>query len=222
MTLFGLTGGNLQLLLQGALVTIELTFYTVILGTVLAFIGGVLSLSDNRAVRWFVRIYVEVFRGVAAVILLFFAFYSLPLLLGIRLTPMVAGVLALGTNMGAYGTEVARAGIQAVSKGQTEAATAINLTYVQRLRHVILPQAIITMLPPYGNLMIEVMKASAFVALITLNDLLFNAQILRANRAAPTIAVYLVVLVMYFIIAGLITTLTRAAERYFGRGMDIA
>ena len=211
----------LEPLLRGLRVTIEVTGFTVLLGTVLALIGGVAGLSSWRWVRWLVRIYVELFRGVSALILLFWAFYALPVMLDVFLTPFEAGVLALGTNMGAYGTELVRGGILAVPRGQTEAATALNMTRWQQLRHIIMPQAVVTMLPPYGNLIIEVLKSSALVSLIALDDLMRRAQILRINDTAPSSEIFLTVFVLYAAIAAVITLAVRAAEIRFGRGMDI-
>src|SRR5690606_3067203 len=118
-------------------------------------------------------VYVEFARGVSAIILLFWMFFALPPLLGVNFTPLIAGVLALGINMGAYGAEVVRGGIQAVPVGQTEAGIALNMTERQRLTQVILPQAVPVILPPFGNLMIEILKGTALVSLITLSDLAF-------------------------------------------------
>lgn len=208
-------------LLDGASVTVQVTGLAVLVGTVLALVGGVVGLSPWRWVRWLVRIYVELFRGVSAIILLFWVFFALPIMLNLFLSPLQAGILALGTNMGAYGTELVRGGILAVPRGQSEAATALNMTEWQRLRLIVLPQAIVTMLPPYGNLVIEVLKASALVSLIALNDLIRQAQNLRVNRVASSIEIFLGVFVLYAAIAFVITLATRAAERRFSRGMDI-
>lgn len=208
-------------LLEGAWVTIQVTGYAVLFGTALALLGGVSVLGPFRSVRIVTRIYVEVFRGVSAIILLFWVFFAVPQLFDIQLTPMQAGVLALAINLGAYGTEVVRGAIQAIPKGQTEASIAINLTGWQRLRQVILPQALVTMLPPYGNLLIEVLKASALVSLITLNDIMRVAQVMRNDRAAPSIDIFVAVLVMYFVLAQCIALIVRALERRFGRGLDI-
>jgi polar amino acid transport system permease protein len=216
-----LSTGQLQQLLSGAWITIQVTGFAAVLGTLIAVIGGVSSLSRSRPLRWFTRVYVELFRGVSAIILLFFIFFTLPQLLGIFLSPLQAGVLALGTNMGAYGTEIARGAIQAIPKGQTEAAIAINLSPFQRLRHVVLPQAAVVMLPPFGNLLIEVMKASALVSLIALSDLTERAQNLRTLRGASSLAIFTTVLVMYFLISAAITLGVRALERRFGRGLGV-
>ncbi|HEV2070259.1 MAG TPA: ectoine/hydroxyectoine ABC transporter permease subunit EhuC [Acidimicrobiales bacterium] len=216
-----LSSGQLQQLLTGAWTTIQVTAYSAVIGTLLALVGGVSSLSGSRLLRWFTRVYVELFRGVSAIILLFWVYFTLPQLFGIFLTPLQAGMLALGTNMGAYGSEIARGAIQAIPKGQTEAAIAINLSPFRRLRHVVLPQAIVLMLPPFGNLLIEVMKASALVSLIDLSDLTERAQNLRTLRAAASLEIFTAVLVMYFLISLSITLGVRMLERRFGRGLDV-
>jgi len=216
-----LSGDLYRNLLDGVLITLQVTGLAAVLGTVLALFGGIASLSPNPVLRWLTVLYVEVFRGVAAIILLYWVFFTVPLLFDVFLSPLQAGVLALGTNMGAYGTEIARGAIQAVPKGQTEASVALNLSGWQRLRHVILPQAVVTMLPPFGNLLIEVLKASALVSLITLRDLTWEGQNLRTLRTAESIDVFANVLVMYFVMSGAITLVVRQAERYFGRGLHV-
>jgi polar amino acid transport system permease protein len=216
-----LSTGQLQQLLSGAWITIQVTAYSAVIGTLIALVGGVASLSGSRPLRWLTRVYVEVFRGVSAIILLFWIYFTLPQLFGIFLTPLQAGMLALGTNMGAYGTEIARGAIQAVPRGQTEAAIAVNLSAFQRLRHVVMPQAVVLMLPPFGNLLIEVMKASALVSLIDLSDLTERAQNLRTLRAAGSLEIFTTVLVMYFLISAAITVVIRMLERHFGRGLSV-
>lgn len=212
-------------LFAGARVTIEVTFLSAVVGTVIGVLGGITALSRNRLQRALVRIYVEVFRGVSALILLFWAAFALPQLLDIDLSILSAAVIALGTNMGAYCTELARGAIQAVPRGQTEAAIAVNLSAFQRLRHVILPQAFITMLPPYGNLLIEVLKASALVSLLPeMDDIMRRAQILRNNRAeigVSTTEIYLGALLVYFLIARAVTLGVGFLERRLSRGMDV-
>ena len=208
-------------LLEGAGITVQVTGLAVLLGTALALVGGIVGLSNRLWVRWVVRIYVELFRGVSAIILLFWVFFALPIMLDVFLSPLHAGVLALGTNMGAYGTELVRGGIRAVPKGQSEAATALNMTSWHRLRYIVLPQAVITMLPPYGSLVIEVLKASSLVSLIALSDLMRQAQTLRVNGSASSPEIFLGVFLLYGVMAAAITLAIRVAERRFGQGMDI-
>lgn len=215
-----LEGAQLQRLLDGAAVTVQVTLLAALLGTVASMVFGVASMSGSRAARFVARTYVELFRGVSAIILLFWVYFALPILLDVRLSPLVAGVLALGLNMGAYGSEIARGAIQAVPKGQTEASIALNLTGAQRLRYVVLPQAVVTMLPPYGNLLIELLKGSALVSLITLQDLLFMGRQLHNSRQADPVVNFTTVLVMYFVLSLLIAGAVRVAEAWFGRGLD--
>jgi polar amino acid transport system permease protein len=208
-----------DVLLDGASITVQVTAYAAAWGTVVAIVLGVASLSPNRLIRSVVRVYVEVLRGVSAIILLFWVFYALPLL-GISLEPLSAGVLALGLNLSAYGTELVRGAVQAVPKGQTEASIAVNLSFPRRTWSIVLPQAAVIALPPYGNLLIEVMKASALVSLITLGDLTYAAQNLRLNRAADPIDIFTATLIIYFGISLVITGVTRLLENRFGRGLD--
>ena len=212
-------------LLTGARVTVEVTFLSAMLGTAIGLLGGIAALSRYRLVRALVRIYVEVFRGVSALILLFWAAFALPQLLDVDLSILSAAVVALGTNMGAYCSELARGSIRAVPRGQTDAAIAVNLTASRRLRHVILPQALISMLPPYGNLLIEILKASALVSLLPdLDDIMRSAQILRNNRAeigVSTAEIYLGALLVYFFIARAIALGVGSLERRLSRGMDV-
>jgi len=218
-------------LLAGARVTMQLTFLAGLLGTAMAVLSGLGSLSSWRAVRGVSRVYVEFFRGTSEIVQLIWFFFALPLLAPalpdfiperiVRLTPMEAGVTVLALNTGAYGSEVVRGAIQAVGQGQREAAVALSLTPFQRMRHVIFPQAVLTMLPPYGNLLIQLLKGTALVSLITLSDLTFEAQKLRVNGTADAPTVYSAILVMYFIMALAITAVVRLLERYFSRGLAI-
>ena len=135
---------------------------------------------------------------------------------------MTAGILALGLNMGAYGAEIVRGAIQSVPKGQTEASIALNLTNRQRLRHVVLPQAVPIILPPYGNLTIEVLKGTALVSLIALTDLTRVALVIRQNRVLSDNPVnvpflWINVLLIYLILSQIIAQIFKLAERRTAR-----
>jgi polar amino acid transport system permease protein len=199
------------LLLRGAWVTIQLTLYGSALALVLAFVFGLIGTARSMWLRALGRIYVEFFRGTATLVLMYWFFYALPLV-GARFTPMFAAVLALGLNVGAYGAEVVRGAVKAVPKAQYEATVALNMRPSQRLRRVLLPQAVALMLPPFGNLLIELMKGSAIVSLISIADLMLRAQQLRQSTGQTT-SVFLVILVMYFVIAQVLQLLVRYLER---------
>jgi polar amino acid transport system permease protein len=141
----------------------------------------------------------------------------LPILIGYSMPAWVAGVLVLGLNVGAYGAEVVRGGIESVSTGQHEAAIALGYSRHQKMRHIILPQAVPIILPPAGNLLIELMKVSALVSLITIPDLTFAAERIR-DHTMQTGAIYGLALVLYFLIAMAISLGIQKLEKRFSFG----
>lgn len=213
-----LSPNNYLRLMEGLVVTLQVLVGSFLLGTLLSLIFGIGRLSDRAWVRRLSSVYVEFARGASAIILLFWMFYALPILFGIRgWSAMTAGILALGINMGAYGAEIVRGAVKSVPKGQSEAATALNLSNTQRLRHIVLPQAVPVILPPFGNLTIEIMKGTSLVSLITLSDLAFEVQKLRVNSvvisdSATTPVLYLNVLAIYFLLAFLIDRIFKFGE----------
>lgn len=207
-------------LFEGTWVTLQVTGLAALLGTGLSIVSGLAGLSPFRGVRWINQVYVDFFRGTSAIVQLFWIVFALPLL-GVSISPFVGAIITLGLNMGSYGSEVVRGAVRAVPPGQNEAAVALNLNDFDRMRYVIFPQAIVAMLPPYGNLLIELLKASALVSLVTLSDLLFEVQKLRVNGTASTPVLFFIALMMYFALAQAITALVRAAEVYFSRGLEV-
>ncbi|WP_026405910.1 ectoine/hydroxyectoine ABC transporter permease subunit EhuC [Actinomadura rifamycini] len=201
--------------LEGAVTTVQLTVLGALLALVLALAFGLAGTSRHTWVRVLNRVYVEFFRGTPALVLLYWFFYALPLV-GFRFTPMLAAVLALGLNVGAYGAEVVRGAINAVPKAQYEAAIALNFTPFQRMVRILLPQGVALMLPPFGNLLIELMKATAIVSLIGLVDLTRVSKNLQSSLG-DTIMVFSVVLVFYFVIAQVLQLFVRFAERRVDR-----
>jgi polar amino acid transport system permease protein len=150
---------------------------------------------------------------------LFWAYFVLPLM-GIPLSPLQAGILALGLNVGAYGAEVVRGAILAIPREQNEACVALNLSRWQQMRHVILPQAFVLMLPTFGNNAIELLKGTAVVSLISLSDMTFQAQVVRAQTGS-TAAPFLTILILYFLMAVLLSTFIRGLERRLSAGLDV-
>jgi polar amino acid transport system permease protein len=204
-------------LLGGAWMTVQIAA----LGSLLAVGFGVASalarLYGPAPLRWLSRTYVEIFRGTSALVQLFWLFFVLPDF-GISLEPFTVAVLALGLNVGAYGAEVVRAAIQTVPRGQWEAATAVNMSQGQALRRIILPQAILTMIPPWGNLFIELLKSTALVSLITISDLSFKAQEMN-QTTMKTIDIFTLVLLIYLAISLAITIVMRLLENAASRGL---
>lgn len=208
-------------LMQGALVTIELTIYSTILGAILSFAAGIGKTARNPVIKVIAATYIEIFRGTSLLVQLFWLYFALPVAgqaigLDLRLPPVLAGVLALSLNIGAYGAEVVRGAIQAVSKDQYEAAKALNFTPRKTLWRIALPQAIPEMMPAFGNLAIQNLKDTALVSLISLTDLAFRAEQLR-NFTQDSTTIYTMVLFMYFGLALVLTAMMKLLERYVSR-----
>lgn len=206
--------------LDGAWVTVQLTIGGAVLAFVLAMIFGILGTSEHRLPRAISTIYVEVFRGIAALVLMFWMAYALPIATGFQLEDRFAAILALGLNVGAYGAEVVRSSINAVPKAQVEATVALNFSWFQRMRLVVIPQAWAQMLPTFGNLIIELMKATAVAYLIGVADLAAVAQQLR-EATGETVVAYSGALILYYLIAQVLIfgmrLLERRANRKLGR-----
>lgn len=208
----------LPTLLQGAWVTLQIVCFSVILAIICAFAAGLTRLSKYRVIRFVSAVYVEVFRGTSLLVQLFWLYFALPMLLDIRMSAMAAAVLALGLNYGAYGSEVVRSSILSVPKGQYEAAMALNMSPWLRMRRIILPQAMALMLPSFGNLLIELLKGTSLVYLITLMDLTYQGMVLRSFDNSSTPQIFALLLLMYFIMAYSLTLGIRFLERRAVKG----
>jgi polar amino acid transport system permease protein len=204
-------------LLEGAVLTVEIA----VLGCLLAVVAGVLAALSRmygpRPLRWLATTYVEIFRGTSALVQLFWLFFVLPQF-GVTLPPFLVAVLALGLNVGAYGSEVVRGAILGVARGQWEATIALNMTRAKALRRIILPQAFVAMIPPWGNLFIELLKATSLVSLITLADLTFKAQTLNQSTF-KTVPIFTLVLLMYLALSLVLTIGMRWLENRAALGL---
>ncbi|RJQ75422.1 ectoine/hydroxyectoine ABC transporter permease subunit EhuC [Pseudonocardiaceae bacterium YIM PH 21723] len=204
-----------QRLADGLAVTLQLTVFGALLAAVFAFLAGFARISRLRLVRGIAFGYTEAFRGLPALVVLFWLVFALPSL-GWQLDPLAASVIAVALNIGAYGAEVVRSALAAIPPGQWDAATAVNLSRGQTLRMVILPQAVVTMIPSLSNLLIELLKATALVSLVYVQDLTFQGQIVRA-ATGKTAAVFLGLLLGYGLIALVLSGLMRALEHAAGK-----
>lgn len=163
---------------------------------VLSFVVAFGTLSSWRIIRWVATIYVEVFRGTSALVQLFYFFYILPVF-GITIPPMTTGVVCLGLNLAAYGSEVVRGAIEAIPQGQGEAGRALGMRPWMTMRLIVIPQAMSIIWPSFGNLLIELVKASSLVSLIALMDLTF-AGVNLVITTGRIFEVWGSVLVLYF------------------------
>lgn len=192
----------LPALLSGAVVTLQVSVLAALVFYVSAFVAGVCKSSRNRAARWTATVYVEVFRGTSLLVQLFWFFFVLPEF-GIVLSPMVAGVLGVGLNFGAYGAEIVRGALIAVPKGQHEACIALNIPRWKRMVRIVIPQAVPIMIPGLGNLTIEMIKATAVVSAVTLVDITY-ASVQQNQLHYRTIEIFLVTLLLYYCFSQLV------------------
>ncbi len=174
-------------LLQGALVTLQLTILSVVFGLIGGSLIGIIRLSHIAPLRWLARAYVDFFRGTPLLVQIFMIYFGLPAIvqeLGSTFTfdRLVAGVIALSLNSAAYIAEVVRAGIQSIEAGQGEAAQSLGLSPVQTMRYVIFPQAFRRMIPPLGNEFISLLKDTSLVAVIGFEELFRKGQLIVADN----------------------------------------
>lgn len=174
---------NFDLLLQGLLVTIQVSALGLLLALAIGVVVAVLRVTPNRLARLVGASYVEFVRNVPLLVLIFFIYTGLPDV-GIRFSELVTGVLGLGIYTGAFVAEVLRSGIQGTPRGQLEAALASGLSYLQAMRLVILPQAIRNTIPPLGNQTINLIKNSSLVSTISLLDILGTANLISSRTFA--------------------------------------
>lgn len=202
-----------SLLGQGLLVTILVTVLGAGLTVLVAFAAGLSGLSSKWFLRWPSYIFVEFFRGSGLLVQMFWFFFALPFL-GIQLHPILAGVLALGLNEGAYAAEVVRGTIRSRPKGQTEAAIALGMSPTLRLWRILIPQSIPAMLPSFGNVMVDLLKNTSLVSLVTVADLTWRAFNARTVTGA-TVELFLTILVVYYLLSLGIGRITRMLEKRF-------
>lgn len=207
----------LSSLLAGAWITIEITVLAAVLAAVCAVAAAIAKLYGILPVRWLAVAYIETFRGTSALVQLFWLYFVFPYF-GVSMEPMTAAVVALGLNIGAYGAEVVRGAIQAVPRGQWEAATALNMTRTMALRRIVLPQAFVAMIPPCGNLLIELLKSTALVSLITIGDLAFRAQQMN-QTTIRTVEIFTLTLIIYLCLSLVIIYAVRLVERWAATGL---
>lgn len=211
-------GELLPLLLQGAWMTLQVTFFGSMLAIVAAILAALGRLSPWRVLRWFCVAYIELFRGTSLLVQLFWLFFVLPLPpFNIELSSYTVAIVGLGLHIGAYGAEVMRGAISSVAKGQYEACTALNMTGATRFRRIILPQALLAAIAPGTNLLIELLKNTSLVSLITLSDLSFRARQLD-QATFETLKIFALALVLYFLMAQAINLAMRGLERRLSRG----
>ncbi|MFV0135807.1 ectoine/hydroxyectoine ABC transporter permease subunit EhuC [Streptomyces sp. HMX87] len=213
-----MTSGLWELVVRGVWTTIQLLVFSALLGAAISFVVGIAHTHQSRVVRFLAGLYTTVFRGTSALIMIFWIYFVLPLSFGWQLVPMWAGTLALGLTYGAYGSEIVRGAIAAVDPAQKEGGIALSFTPWQRMRLILLPQAVPEMIPPFSNLLVELLKGTALVSLMGMGDLAFSGNLVRL-ALQESAEIYTYILFIYFVIAFLLTRLMRGLEKKLKAGV---
>lgn len=208
-------------IVSGTFITMALTVLASLLAVVIAVLAGLMRMAPNLAVRGVATVYIEIFRGTSLLVQLYWIFFVLPLF-GITLEKFTAGFVAVGMNLGAYGAELVRGAILSVPKGQWEAALALNMSPAKRMIRVILPQAVLIMLPSWGNLLIELLKGTALVALISVADLMFQVKQINGTTFMSAESFGTALIIYYVLARFMITPFMRWLERFMMRKMGRA
>ncbi len=205
---------NLPLLLQGALVTIEITVLSVGCGFFVGMLVALANLSNFKLIRLLARCYVDIIRGTPLLVQIFLIYFALPMIIGQTINPFVAAVTACSINSGAYVSEIFRAGIQSIDKGQMEAGRSLGLSWAQTMRYIIMPQAFKAIIPPLGNEFIAMLKDSSLVSVIGFEELTRRGQLIIAKTYA-SFEIWGTVAVIYLIMTISISQLVAYLERKY-------
>ena len=211
---FSLIWNSLPLLLAGAGVTIEITAIAVGLGFLFGLITSVCRLSGVKVLQVIAVCYVNIIRGTPMLVQIFLIYFALPMVIGERINPFVAAVAACSINSGAYVSEIFRAGIQSVDKGQMEAGRSLGLSWMQTMRYVILPQAFKHVIPPLGNEFISMTKETSLVSVIGFEELTRRGQLIIA-KTYGSFEIWLTVAAIYLVMTLTIARLVSYLERRF-------
>ncbi|MBS4912656.1 MAG: amino acid ABC transporter permease [Veillonella sp.] len=205
---------NFPLLLAGAGITIQITAMSVGCGFIIGMFASLARLSRFKIVRILVKCYVELFRGTPLLVQIFMIYFALPKLLHQPINPYVAAVTACSINSGAYVSEIFRAGIQSIDKGQMEAGRSLGLTWAQTMRYIIMPQAFKAIIPPLGNEFIAMMKDTSLVSVIGFEELTRRGQLIIA-RTYGSFEIWSAVALIYLIMTLSISQLVAYLERRY-------
>ena len=211
---FSLIWNSLPLRLAGGGVTIAITAIAVGLCFIFALITSVCRLSGVKVLQVIAVCYVNIIRGTPMLVQIFLIYFALPMVIGERINPFVAAVAACSINSGAYVSEIFRAGIQSVDKGQMEAGRSLGLSWLQTMRYVILPQAFKHVIPPLGNEFISMTKETSLVSVIGFEELTRRGQLIIA-KTYGSFEIWLTVAAIYLVMTLTIARLVSYLERRF-------
>jgi arginine/lysine/histidine/glutamine transport system substrate-binding and permease protein len=209
----------MPLLLQGAVVTLELTAISVVLGLIGGSLLGIVRLSKILPIRWAARAYIDFFRGTPLLVQIFMIYFGLPAIfqeigLGFNLNRWTAAIIALSLNSTAYIAEIVRAGIQSIETGQSEAAESLGMSSNQTMRYIVFPQALRRMLPPLGNEFISMLKDTSLVSVIGFEELVRNGQLIIATNYR-SFQIYFAVAIVYLVLTIFSSQVFSRLEQWF-------
>jgi His/Glu/Gln/Arg/opine family amino acid ABC transporter permease subunit len=209
---FGVVLDNANGFIHGIQITLLLSVTSIVGAAVLGLIAALGRLSSIRPLSWIAGAYIEFLRNTPLVVQLVWIYYCMPIILGINLPRIPAAILGLSIGESANIAEIIRAGLQAVAPGQIEAAQASGFSHMRTMRHVVLPQALRLMIPPFLNSYVSLLKATALVAIIAVPDLMFTAQRMAADTYRP-IELLTTAAILYFLITYPVVLGVRVLER---------
>ena len=203
---------NLMFLMSGLGWTVLLAVCAILVSVTTGLLVSLLSFAKNRGLRAIGRMYVEAFRSIPMLVMVLWVYYGLPVVLGIELGVFAAGVVALALCDSAFEAEIFRAGIQSIDRGQHEASESIGLTWFDKMRYVILPQAIRRILPPLGNQFVYMLKTSSLVSIIGLTELTRKANEIVVTEYRP-LEIYTFLILEYLVLIVIVSFLFRKLEQ---------
>lgn len=203
---------SIPFILSGIWVTVQIVIISIVLGLILGTLLALMKIARNKLLNFLADAYTSVFRGTPLILQLFIIYYAIPEMTGYNIPAYLAAILAFGLNSSAYVSEIIRAGIQAVDKGQLEAAQALGIPYPRMMTKIILPQAMKNILPALVNEFINLTKESAIVSTIGVMDVMRRAYIVGADKFSFLPAL-LIAGVIYYIIVLVLSLLGRLLER---------
>lgn len=206
---------SLPYVLSGMGCTLILSLLTMGVGLVLGLVTAMARMSRRVLLRWPARAYISVIRGTPLLVQLFILFYGLPVI-GITLDPITAAVIGLSLNVGGYSAETIRGAVSSISKGQWEAAKSLNMTYLQTMRRIVIPQSVRVALPPLANTFLSLVKDTALLSVITVPEMLYRAKIVGGSTL-DYMTPYLLVALLYWVICTILNALNERLEKRYGR-----
>lgn len=210
---FGVITDNWRFLLDGVAITLLLSVASGVASLVAGFAIALLRLRGPRWLRGPMVFYIDSMRAVPVLVVLVWTFFALPIVTGMTMSPFTAGLIGLTVHLAAYAAEIVRAGIESVRPGQTRAALALGMSHAQILRRIVLPQALVRMLPAFGSLLSVTIKDTAIASVIAVPELMRQSETVAGQSFQP-IEVYTFAMLVYFVI---LYPVTRGVDRFYRR-----